>query len=89
VWRPLRFNELVLAFDGAVSQRDLESRVAGVPPEIASLVPLFRSELRPASRAEDPLTDDRAPVELVTDRMLVRYVAEGGSLDEQVLPTAP
>ena len=88
-WRPLRFNELVLGLDRAVSGRQLEARVAGASPEVASLVPLFRAELRSVRPAEDPLTDDRAPVELVTDRMLVRYVAEGGSLDEQPLPTAP
>jgi spermidine synthase len=88
-WRPLRFNELVLGFDRPVSKADLVSRVAGVNAHVSSLVPLFRSELRAVNPAPSPLTDDRAPVELVTDRMLVRYIAEGGSLDEQPLPTAP
>ena len=41
---------------------------------------------RPASR---PWTDDRAPVEWVTDRMIVAYAAEGGELDEDYLPTRP
>ena len=36
-----------------------------------------------------PWTDDRAPVEWVTDRMILAYAAEGGRLDEDLLPTAP
>ena len=41
-------------------------------------------------RAEgDPLTDDRAPVEWLTDRMIVDFIAGGGELDERPLPTAP
>jgi hypothetical protein len=38
---------------------------------------------------ERPWTDDRAPVEWVTDAMIVRYAAEGRDIDEQLLPTAP
>jgi hypothetical protein len=89
VWKPLRFSELVLGFDRPVSRRALVSRVAGVNPRVSSLVPLFRAELTSVRPARRPLTDDRAPIEWLTDRMLVRYVAEGGSLDEQPLPTAP
>jgi hypothetical protein len=37
----------------------------------------------------DPWTDDRAPVEWLTDRMIVSYAARGGDLDERTLPTAP
>jgi hypothetical protein len=40
-------------------------------------------------RAGDPWTDDLAPVEWVTDRMIVEYAASGGELDEDFLPTAP
>jgi hypothetical protein len=35
------------------------------------------------------LTDDRAPVEWLTDRMIVDFIAAGGELDERPLPTAP
>ena len=38
-------------------------------------------------RRSDPWTDDRAPVEWVTDRMIVEYAAAGGELDEDFLPT--
>ena len=34
-------------------------------------------------------SDDRAPVEWVTDRMIVEYAARGGELDEDFLPTRP
>jgi predicted membrane-bound spermidine synthase len=36
-----------------------------------------------------PWTDDRAPVEWLTDRMIISYAAEGGRLDEDFLPTRP
>jgi len=38
---------------------------------------------------DDPWTDDLAPVEWVTDKMIVEYAARGGELDEDSLPTAP
>ena len=88
-WKPLRFSELVLGFDRPVARARLSARVAGVHPSVSPLVPLFRAGVRPVRPAATPLTDDRAPVEWVTDRMLVRYVAEGGMLDERPLPTAP
>jgi hypothetical protein len=42
-----------------------------------------------ARPSNDPLTDDRAPVEWLTDRAILGYIASGGVLDEQLLPTAP
>jgi hypothetical protein len=42
--------------------------------------------LRASGRA---WTDDRAPVEWLTDRMILEYAAEGGRLDEDYLPTRP
>jgi hypothetical protein len=41
------------------------------------------------TKAKRPWTDDRAPVEWVTDRMIVEYAARGGELDEDFLPTRP
>ena len=43
----------------------------------------------PVAAAEDPWTDDRAPVEWVVDRMIVNAAREDVSLDERTLPTAP
>jgi hypothetical protein len=37
----------------------------------------------------EPLTDDRAPVEWLTDRMILREVERGGDFAETPLPTAP
>jgi hypothetical protein len=56
---------------------------------VASLVPLFRGGLEPVRAEGDALTDDRAPVEWLTDRMIVDFIAGGGDLDERALPTAP
>jgi hypothetical protein len=88
-WRPLRFNELMLGFDRPTDREQLVERVAGSPPAVASLVPLFRQGLRPVLATERPLTDDRAPVEWLTDRMIIDFVAQGGDLDEDYLPTRP
>ena len=88
-WRPLRFNELLLAFDRPVSREELTRRVEAAPGAVSSLVPLFRRGLEAVVRSGRPLTDDRAPVEWLTDRMIVDYVARGGELDEDFLPTAP
>ena len=47
------------------------------------------TSVRRSHRKRHPWTDDRAPVEWVTDRMILAYAAEGGRLDEDLLPTAP
>ena len=59
------------------------------PPAVDSLVPLFQGGLEPVDATERPLTDDRAPVEWLTDRMIIDFVARGGELDEDYLPTRP
>jgi spermidine synthase len=88
-WKPLRFNELMLAFDRPASRAELVARVSEAPAAVAELVPLFRGGLQAVEEVERPLTDDRAPVEWLTDRMIVEYVAEGGDVDEDYLPTEP
>ena len=88
VWPALRFNKILLAFDepGAVTRIE----PGEVAPELRPLVRLLVRQLRPVTKkAERPWTDDRAPVEWVTDRMIVEYAARGGELDEDYLPTAP
>jgi spermidine synthase len=88
-WKPLRFSELVLGFDRPVSRVELLRRVGHLPPAAGSLVPLFRREVRTVRTDAEVLTDDRAPVEWLTDRMIVDFIAHGGSMDEQPLPTGP
>ena len=88
-WQPLRFNELMLGFDTEVGRDALIERVEAAPAEVESLVPLFQDELAPVAAVDRPLTDDRAPVEWLTDRMIIDFVARGGELDEDYLPTRP
>ncbi len=88
VWPALRFNKILLAFDEPRSFSLIDANQ--VAPELRPLVDLLIRQLRPVSeKAEQPWTDDRAPVEWVTDRMIVEYAARGGELDEDFLPTRP
>jgi spermidine synthase len=88
-WKPLRFNELMLGLDRPAKRDELAERAEDAPAAVAPLVPLFRAGLQPVRRVERPLTDDRAPVEWLTDRMIIEHVARGGELDEDRLPTSP
>jgi spermidine synthase len=88
-WRPLRFNELLVAVSGPTTEATLRRRVGEVPLAARSLVPLFRAGIEPVSAHGEPLTDDRAPVEWLTDSMIVDFIAHGGELDERPLPTQP
>jgi spermidine synthase len=86
-WPALRLNELVLAFNQrAVS---LPRLLAPLDPGIASLGPLLSTELRPGNRSDAPMTDDRAPIEWLTDEALIGYIAHGGTAVEAPLPTYP
>jgi spermine/spermidine synthase len=88
-WPALRFNQLVLGFTQPVSRATLERRLRGAPVRLQPLTRLLAAELQPVEPTEDPWTDDRSPVEWITDRMIVEYAAEGGDLNEVSLPTAP
>jgi spermidine synthase len=82
-WPALRFNHVLLGFTEAPSLSRYDAR-------LAPLVDRMTRQLGPPiAAAENPWTDDRAPVEWVTDRMILRYAAEGGRLEEDLLPTAP
>ena len=88
-WRALRFNDVVFALRGRTSRTELERRARRVPGKVALLLPLFRSRLERGRPSGEPLTDDRAPVEWLTDRMILEQVQRGGAHDEPALPTAP
>ena len=88
-WPALRFNQLVLGFTQPVSREELERRLRGAPPRLKPLTRLLAAGVKPLGPADEPWTDDRSPVEWITDRMIVEYAAEGGDLDEVSLPTAP
>jgi spermidine synthase len=83
-WQPLRFNQIVIGQNGEPT-----GGVRPAPAEVRSLVDDLRANLRPIEPSDDPWTDDRAPVEWITDRMIVEFAAEGGRFEEDPLPTAP
>jgi spermidine synthase len=88
-WRALRFNDVLFAMRERVTRDELLRRAGRAPAELASLLPLLRERLTPVRPHGTPLTDDRAPVEWLTDRMILDQAARGGRLDEPALPTAP
>jgi spermidine synthase len=77
-WRVGDFNEIVAGFTDPVSADELRRRLAGVPAGLDDVAARARTaqQVVPSS---DPLTDDHAPVEWMTDQMIVRYAAEGGT----------
>jgi spermidine synthase len=83
-WQPLRFNQIVIGQNGQPT-----GTVRPVPAEARVLVEHLRANARPVEPSDDPWTDDRAPVEWITDRMIVEFAAEGGRFEEELLPTRP
>jgi spermidine synthase len=88
-WSALRFSDILFAFRSPRSRNDLTRRAAAVALPLRPLVPLFGRELARLRPQGTPWTDDRAPVEWVTDRMLAEQIARGQGLDERQLPTHP
>ncbi|MBA2474425.1 MAG: fused MFS/spermidine synthase [Actinobacteria bacterium] len=85
-WQALRFNQLVIG----TTKQPRRSAPGAEPARLRPLVELLREQLRgPVAPSAVPWTDDRAPVEWITDRMIVEFAARGGDLDELPLPTAP
>ena len=88
-WQALHFNQLVVGLSDKVSLEELRSRLRAAGGPVRPLTQLFAGALKPAAPSKDPWTDDRAPVEWITDRMIVAFGEHGGSLTEHLLPTAP
>jgi spermidine synthase len=88
-WQALRFNQIVIGLERPLAPDEIRRRLAGVTGDLAPLTRLLARDVRPARPSGEPWTDDRAPVEWITDRMIVEYAAEGGRLDETSLPTEP
>jgi hypothetical protein len=83
-WQPLRFNQIVIGQNGPPT-----GTARPAPSDVQILVDDLRANLREVLPDDDPWTDDRAPVEWITDRMIVEYAARGGRFDEEPLPTLP
>jgi spermidine synthase len=88
-WPALRFNTLVLGLSEPLARVELERRLRAGPSDLAPLRRLLAREVAPLEASGRPWTDDHAPVEWLTDRMIISYAAEGGRLDEDYLPTRP
>ena len=84
VWPVLRFNHVVV---GLTASPERPLRAPGPLSELALLLDAQLGD--PVAPSADPWTDDHAPVEWVTDRMIVEYASRGGDLDERGLPTGP
>jgi hypothetical protein len=88
-WPALRFNTIVLGFADPLDGEELGRRLRSGPTDLAPLRELLARDAEPLDPSGRPWTDDRAPVEWLTDRMIISYAAEGGRLDEDYLPTRP
>jgi hypothetical protein len=62
-----------------VTPDELRFRLQGAPPRLVGTAADALEHARPVAPSGDPLTDDRAPVEWMTDQMIVRYAADGGT----------
>jgi spermidine synthase len=88
-WQALRFNQIVIGLERPLPRAEISRRLGLVRGDLAPLTRLLARDIQPARPSGDVWTDDRAPVEWITDRMIVEYAAEGGRLDETPLPTEP
>jgi spermidine synthase len=88
-WPALRFNSIVLGLTEPLTAEELRSRLRKGPEDLAVLRDLLARDVVAIESDGTPWTDDRAPVEWLTDRMIVSYAAEGGRLEEDYLPTRP
>jgi spermidine synthase len=88
-WRALRYNDVLFALREPVTRAELERLAGRAPGKVALLLPLFRDRLSAVRAHGRALSDDRAPVEWLTDRMIVHEIERGGAHEEPPLPTAP
>jgi spermidine synthase len=88
-WPALRFNTIVLGLTEPLALDELRLRLRSGPADLTVLRDLLARDVRTLEAEGRAWTDDRAPVEWLTDRMIISYAAEGGRLDEDYLPTRP
>ena len=71
-WRISGFNELVVGFDRPVYQAQLDARLSAAPSKLQPAAHLAET-LKRQTPSTDPMTDDRAPIEWITDQLILRY----------------
>ena len=92
-WQALHFNQLVVGLTpgAAAALPELRRRLAATatPVSLRPLTRLLALQLQARAPSADPWTDDRAPVEWLTDAAIVDYAVRGRQVNEHLLPTAP
>jgi spermidine synthase len=88
-WPALRFNQLVVGFAQPTDKTVLAERAERAPEDILPLTDLLTRDWTQVAAMDDFWTDDRCPVEWITDRMIILYGVSGKDRGEQMLPTAP
>jgi predicted membrane-bound spermidine synthase len=88
-WPALKFNTIVLGLTEPLAPDEVARRLETGPEDLAVLRELLARDVRPVEPTTRAWTDDHAPVEWLTDRMIISYAVEGGRLDEDYLPTRP
>jgi spermidine synthase len=88
-WQALRFNQFVVGVTTPLSRAQIRARLATAPAALLPDTRLFAADYRQAAPAAVPWTDDRCPVEWITDRMIAAYAIRGQATPEDLLPTAP
>ena len=88
-WPALRFNTIVLGLTRPLARAELVRRLRAGPARLAVLRGLLAREASAVMPSSDPWTDDRAPVEWVTDRMIIAFALRSGELEGPPLPTVP
>jgi spermidine synthase len=68
-------NSLVMASTQALSNSRLSAAAATLPPDLRGLAAVVGARLGPGLRGGTVYTDDRAPVEWLTDLSILRYAA--------------
>ena len=58
---------------------ELKKFLQGAPSQLTGVAASALEHAKPVTPSSDPLTDDRAPVEWMTDQMIVRYASDGGT----------
>jgi spermidine synthase len=88
-WPALRFNQLALGFSSPEEPGVLARRSEQAAPDILPLTRLMTAQWERTVPLADYWTDDRAPVEWVTDRMIISFGVSGQQRGEAGLPTKP
>jgi spermidine synthase len=72
-----RFNSIVIGYRSAARAAEATRLLGRAEGLAAPAARRLAATLRPVAPSADPMTDDRAPIEALTDRALLEYIQEG------------